>query len=254
LTDFRSSELWKYTLAARDNDPFSSYRDNLRVAYESFWGRATALARSISSDSPDLTLHDEAHLAALWDRASQLTGPYYPINPLEAFVFGGALLLHDAGHAFAAYEGGLGELKRTVEYRDALAALQKAKDSGGGEGESENIEKTALFATLRRLHAKQAQALAVRLFQGFFLYYDGDLRENLGQVIGRIAASHHWDRIQLDEKLRPLVQGAPSFMPQQWSIDVLKIAYLLRCADAIQIDQRRAPGVAFALHSPAETL
>jgi hypothetical protein len=33
-------------------------------------------------------------------------------------------------------------------------------------------------------------------------------------------------------------------------IQTLKIAYLLRCADAIQIDQRRAPRFAFAVHAP----
>lgn len=39
-------------------------------------------------------------------------------------------------------------------------------------------------------------------------------------------------------------------MPQEWSINPVKIACLLRCSDAIQIDQRRAPAFARALHSP----
>ncbi len=46
------------------------------------------------------------------------------------------------------------------------------------------------------------------------------------------------------------MQGAPSFMPQDWTIQPLKIACLLRCADAIQIDQRRAPAFALAIHAP----
>lgn len=108
------------TLKARPDDPFEAYRERLRVAYDIFWERGIALAQRISAELPGLTLHDESHLSALWDRASQLTGQHYQINPLEAFVFGGAVLLHDAGHAIAAYEGGLPELKRTVEYRDAV--------------------------------------------------------------------------------------------------------------------------------------
>ncbi|MGB8842517.1 MAG: hypothetical protein WCC64_15765 [Aliidongia sp.] len=41
---------------------------------------------------PGLTLHDEAHLSALWDRASQLAGTDFHLNPLEAFIFGGAVI------------------------------------------------------------------------------------------------------------------------------------------------------------------
>jgi hypothetical protein len=107
VTDFRRSELWQSTLKARNEDLHESQRARLRTAYETFWERGVELAQRISTDVPDLTLHDKRHLAALWDRASQLTGPGYPINPLEAFVFGGAVLLHDAGQAVAAYEGGL---------------------------------------------------------------------------------------------------------------------------------------------------
>ena len=39
-------------------------------------------------------------------------------------------------------------------------------------------------------------------------------------------------------------------MPQEWTIQPTKIAYLLRCADAIQIDQRRVPAFSMALQSP----
>ncbi len=124
---FQESELWQSTLSARENDQYELQRSRLRVAYETFWKRGTELAQQIANDLPGLTLHDERHLAALWDRASQLTGPKYRINPLEAFVFGGAVLLHDAGHAFVAYEGGLTKLKQTPEYRDAVAAILRKR-------------------------------------------------------------------------------------------------------------------------------
>ncbi len=73
--------------------------------------------------------------------------------------------------------------------------------------------------------------------------------KNLAPLIGRIAASHHRDRTSLDQEL-PNIQGAPGFMPQEWSIKAVKIACLLRCADAIQIDQRRASAFALAIHDP----
>jgi hypothetical protein len=243
VAGFQSSALWQRTLKTRSNDPFASYRDRLRVAYDVFWQRGTALAQRISTDLPGLTLHDEAHLIALWDRASQLTGQDYDINPLEAFVFGGAILLHDAGHAVAAYEGGLSELKQTFEYRDAAAAaLRKIGPEPPQEliaNPPPEIAKIALFVALRRLHAKQAEILAARAFQEEYLIEDQELRENLAQLIGQVAASHHWDRASLDEKL-PKLQGPPGFMPQEWPIQAVKIACLLRCADAVQIDQRRA--------------
>ena len=161
MSDYRLSELWKSTLAP-GNDPFESYRERLRVAYDIFWQRGLELANSISFELPGLTLHDEAHLTALWDRASQLTGPRYQINPLEAFIFGGAVLLHDTGHAVAAYEGGVAELKRTLEYRDAVAALLRESEAYAPSEQEianppEEIAKSALFTALRRLHAKQAE-------------------------------------------------------------------------------------------------
>ncbi|MGB8841770.1 MAG: ATP-binding protein [Aliidongia sp.] len=118
---------------------------------------------------------------------------------------------------------------------------------------SSEVADEALFVALRRLHAKQAEVLATRReFAGFYLIDDQELRQNLGQLIGRIAASHHWDRNSLEERL-PKVQGVPGFMPEVWSIQPVKIACLLRCADAIQIDQRRAPAFALAIHGPGQS-
>jgi hypothetical protein len=252
VADFRQSTLWQLTLKARENDPHEAERNRLRAAYEKFWNMGVRLAQRISSDLPGLTLHDEEHLSALWDRASQLTGDGYPINPLEAFVFGGAVLLHDTGHALAAYEGGLAELKQTLEYRDAVAAILRKKGANPPlvdeiANPAKEIADAALFVALRR--AKQAEVLATREFQGICLIDDHEVRDNLAQLIGRVAASHHWDRNSLDEKLRD-TQGAPSFMPQEWAIQPVKIACLLRCSDAIQIDQRRAPAFARAIQAP----
>ena len=103
--------LFSRAFAARSEDPFASARARLHSAYEKFWTRGVQLSQRISSDLPDLTLYDEAHLLAVWDRAAQLAGPAYNLNPLETFILGGAILLHDTGHAFAAYQGALVAIK-----------------------------------------------------------------------------------------------------------------------------------------------
>lgn len=154
LSNFRNCKLWQATLAARENDGHATFRERLRVAYEIFWKRSAEIAQRISTDLPGLTLHDEAHLNAIWDRASQLTGDAYPINPLEAFVFGGAVLLHDVGHTVAAYEGGISEITGSVEYRDAIASLLRAKGANPPEEKDllkppREIAEIALFRALR---------------------------------------------------------------------------------------------------------
>lgn len=254
MKDHQKSTLWQLTLRARGDDPFAAQRNRLCAAYDIFWDRGVELAKRISLDVPGLTLHDEAHLSALWARASQLTGSEYPINPLEAFVLGGAILLHDAGHAVVAYCGGISELEQTLEYRDATAATLGRNEAVPAREQDlsappKHVADEAMFMALRRLHSKQAQVLATRSFSGVYLIDDQELRQNLGQLIGRVAASHHWDRNSLEERL-PKLQGAPGFMPEEWCIEPVKIACLLRCADAIQIDQRRAPAFALAIHDP----
>jgi hypothetical protein len=254
MANFRQSKFWQLTLAARKDDPDASARERLRNAYDIFWDRGIELAQRISSDLPSLTLHDERHLTALWDRASQLISDSWPINPLEAFVFGGAILLHDSGHALAAYNGGLAELQQSIEYKDAMAALLRNRDDNQTDYEmdstsKEEIVRDALLTTLRRVHAKQADSLATRDFMGLHLIEDYEIRHNIAQLIGRVAASHHWERNSLEAKL-PDRRGPPGFMPQEWSIQPVKLACLLRCSDAIQIDQRRAPAFALALHAP----
>ena len=179
--------------------------------------RALRLRSEFQATGPDFTLHDENHLSALWDRASQLLGQPHDFNPLETFIFGGAVLLHDAGHAVAAYEGGFAELKRTNEYRDAVAAvLYKSGKNLPSQAEIDNpsheIVKSALFAAVRLLHAKQARILAARAFNGTYLIADKDVRENVAELIGLIAASHHWKRELINSEL-PSLRGARLYAP-----------------------------------------
>ena len=248
---FTTSDLWLRELGARSGDSYEASRARLRLAYSTFWDRAVRVTRTISSELPGLTLHDETHLEALWDRASQLIGSEFQINPLEVFVLGGAILLHDTAHALLAYSGQLAEVKATTEYKDRLAVLrQRASDISEEEASRppEDWEREALFFALRQLHGKQARVLGTLAFQDQFLIDDNELRTNFGTLIGLIAASHQWDRSKLEEL--PPRQGSSGSMPEHWTVDPTKLACILRCADAIQIDECRVPSFAFAIQNP----
>jgi hypothetical protein len=87
----------------------SSVLRNRIVAF----GKTLRNLKLIATDLPGLTLHDERHFEALWRRADQIAGCQYHLNPLELFVFGGSILLHDAGLTLGAYSGGLQALTQT---------------------------------------------------------------------------------------------------------------------------------------------
>jgi hypothetical protein len=77
---------------------------------------------------------------------------------------------------------------------------------------------------------------------------DSGLRDGLGDVIGRLAASHgrSIDALLAAFAVNP---GAPREMPQTWTIDALSLGALLRVADAANVDAR-APTFDQALHQP----
>ena len=60
---------------------------------------------------PMFTDHSIAHIDALWDTASLVTEASFPINAAEAFVLGGAFLLHDIGMGLASFSHGLADIQ-----------------------------------------------------------------------------------------------------------------------------------------------
>ena len=96
------SHLWDHALAPRDPDEHKEERERLRSAFVLFRERASVLALEIEKDLPGITVHDVTHLDALWELASLIAGDGYTLNPAEAFVLGGAILLHDLGMSLAA--------------------------------------------------------------------------------------------------------------------------------------------------------
>lgn len=242
---FEQTNLWLKSLGDEAGYGHSRERERLRTELRSFRGRVSVLVERISSDLPELTIHDVTHLDALWEMASLLTGETYPLNPLEAFILGGAILLHDAALCFEAYEGGLAGVRETVEWKDAYAAISD------GQVDEQAQSHLADFQALRLLHASQAADLCTREWKhngtsGHFLVSDTHLRTHLGELIGQIAASHHWSIEEVQTKL-PRFVNSPSEFPSAWRVCPQKIACILRCADAMHIDGRRAPDFLYAL-------
>ena len=231
-----SSDLWKRTLGQNDRDPLVQ---QLVVSLRDARKQAGHLTSRIASVLPGLTIHDISHLDALWDVAHIIAGDYFPLNPLEAYVFGCAVLLHDAGLCFEAYSGGQAAIRQTVRWRDARQRLASS-------GLVEDVDHEADFEALRSLHANQAERLAVSAWENedgsapVYMINDPSLREHYGPLIGQIAASHHWD---IEEVAKRFAEPRPpaEFLAPDWSVDALKVACLLRVADAGHLDGRRAP-------------
>ena len=230
-----SSELWRR--AFRDE---ASNRNVSRLAtsLRGIRRNAKALTSRIAASLPGLTIHDISHLDALWEVASTVAGHDFPLNPLEAYVFGAAVLLHDAGLCFEAYSGGRDALRETLEWRDAYGRLSRTLDGGL------SLEQEADFEALRALHASQAARLAIKPWVRedgeLYLIDDRELRENYGRLIGDLASSHHWS-LEFVVTRFSTPRPAAAFLDVDWEVDSLKIACMLRVADAGHMDGARAP-------------
>lgn len=252
MSDYKQSTLWK-TAFTHSGDGFDEQRENLVTAYSDFRGRADLLLKQIKGELPSLTLHDITHVDALWHIASEIAGPDYPLNPAEALVLGGAFLLHDAAHCRAAFPGGLEELRCTTEWRDAAAQRQYGQ---GQLVEGSEAFQIVLFDTLRVLHPKQARRLAFACWSdqpgetSLHLFPHDELREAYGYAIGEIAQSHWLHPHELESFARRIVAAPAYLAPANWTVNMLKVAVLLRVADAAHIDAKRAPRLLLAMNQP----
>ena len=253
--EFKETNLWKTTLGHQGkSEKETTATKRLSASYDLFYDRASTLASRISSDLPDLTLHDKDHFNALWEMVDVLVGDDHDLNPLEMFILGGAILLHDTANTVAAYDGGFEEVKATPQWKDAEAEILNGKDDAE-KVLSTTDEKLVLLFTLRHIHAERAAEMHEFFVESkgekLFLIDDSDLRKSLGELIGRIAASHHWGVDELVNNLRSEV-GPPSNMPSNWVVRPVLLACILRCADACQVDASRAPAFLQGLIRPSE--
>lgn len=256
---YQQTRLWDAAFSLRPNDPFEDERLRLRSALDSLRVRAGILANEISADLRNLTIHDLSHSDALWETADVIVGSKTSLNPLEAFVLGAAFLVHDLGMGLAAFPNGLESLQQNRLWPGMLRSFFK-QDVGRSPDDNElaNPPKDVLLRTqfemLRILHAERAEKLVETSWKSktgeiFHLLEDSDLRFTLGHLIGRISHSHWWPISDLTKRF-PVIQGPPVFFPSDWHINSLKIASILRVADAAHIDARRAPAFLRAIRRP----
>ncbi len=228
------SPLWQRTFAKSLADPIvSRLVTSLRNAHE----RVALLTSRIVVSLPSLTLHDSSHLDALWGVASTIAGDDYVLNPLEGYLFGTAILLHDAALCHEAYPGGQEAVRATTQWRDAY----NRRLTNQGNVDHNDVD----FEALRSLHAIQAATLATKPWNTeegdpWYIIDDADLRNQYGLLIGQIASSHHWAIENVTEQFAVPRPPAP-FLHSNWSADPLAVACLLRVSDAGHMDSSRAP-------------
>lgn len=254
VAPYQDSRLWESAMADR-GDGLDAQRGVLREAYKKFHDNAVVFAAQVRADLPDLTDHGADHFNGLWHLASKIGGAGCELNPAEAFVFGGAILLHDAGNCLAAYPGGLEAIRKSDAWRDVVAQWGLKEDAlAKGSPDYQRV----LLEVLRQLHPLQAKNLAKMswTFPGTgsakYLLEDEELRNYYGPLMGEIAASHGEATHDIERFADRKTTTHTNLHPADWPVDALKLGALLRVADAAHLDATRAPGFLYALTQPAE--
>lgn len=256
--DFRQTWLWRQAFQTPRSDSTTEEQEFFRTQYLLIRERAAQLVSRIAVDLPGMTVHDISHLDALWDTVSSVAEGAVQVNPAEAFVLGASILLHDAAMSLAAYPGGLAEVRTTIAWKDAVARLALASEESGGGFDVENppneIVQRVVPDVLRRLHAERAEELAQQAWPGadgshVYLVEDAELRCFYGPTIGQIAHSHWWSVQKVEQELSEELGALANRTRNR--VDRLKLACLLRIADALHLDSRRAPRFLRTITNPS---
>jgi len=256
MSGYEETGLWKRSLGKTETE--DEIHESLRTEYGKFRERASQLASEIARDLPDFTIHDASHFDELWRLADLIAGKDFELNPMEAFVLGGAFLIHDLRLGLAAYPNGINQLRSEPNWNDTLTAILKenighAPSKDELESADEEIIHLATEQVLRKLHADYAEQLCLISWkdgdQKYHLIENIELRKKYGPIIGKIAQSH-WLPVSKLAEIFKIRIGAVHPYPREWEIDPLKLACLLRVADASHIDSSRAPACLRAFRKP----
>lgn len=262
MDDYTNSVTWRKTLGLNSEDKsIREYISDLKNSYMNIRRKAIYLANEIGRFLPNYTVHDISHIDALWDATDIILPEEYELNPVEGYVLGVAFLIHDLGMGLVAYANDEEQIKKFNIWKDTVAVEFK-KRHGKEIGEKDwkylepEIKNLAQENTLRKLHAEQASKLPTLEWKfddkREYLIDNTILREAYGEIIGLIAYSHWWNIDKVKKEFQNKYLGALSIYPSNWTVDVIKLACILRIADAIQIDDRRAPIFLMKLRKPKE--
>ena len=220
-------------------------RSDFISTIESLRGIAEALGGQIERLIPEYTDHSVRHMDALWSITDTiLTADETRRCTLEElFLLCCTFYVHDLGMAIAATHEGIERLRSTPEYKVALDPAPDADPTAKARS-----ELLAIRIAARSLHAEMAQTLMLEPIPGFqrYLIEDTGMREKWGQLVGEIAASHHWTLQQLEVRLgrREVVPTADG-----GSADLAYVACLLRISDYAHINRERALQLELRLRS-----
>jgi hypothetical protein len=255
MESYKQARIWRNAFLDQRADAAAEEQTFFRVAFEEMRERVEPVVARILRDMPGYTVHDITHLDALWETASLVVDNNFDLNPAEAFVFGGSVLLHDAAMTLAAYPAGMPELQSTTEWKDVVAL----RTQSGGKSDGAPVPPEIVTEVLRVLHAPKAAELAQQGWnvtgpdgsptgQMTHLIERSDLRNFYGPTIGLIAHSHWWPISKIEQEFNRQLGAMPP--KTMHTVDLLKVAGLLRVADAIHLDRRRAPPFVRALDRP----
>ena len=242
---YKDTWLWRRAFVESREDASKDEQEFFETQFNSMREKASFLLQQIPSDLKELTVHDITHVDALWEMGSIVSKDAVELNPPEAFVFGGAVLLHDAAMSLAAYPGGIDGLKEELIWKDSYSRLMmEVKDLGNEEVTEPELIERATKEALRKLHASQAEKLPIQAWptsnsQSEYLIESSEVRKFYGPKIGQIAHSHWWSVAQIEDELSNDL--GPLGGRTNNRIDLIKIACLLRISDVIHLDRRRAP-------------
>ena len=204
-----------------------------------------------------LTVHDIGHTDALWEMVDLLVYRNdeqfrcLGLNLLEGYVLGLAILIHDAGLSGLALRGGVRELVNMPEYDSQLRLVLRVKfgrEPSNSELESYSVQEhgmsDGLVGRLLRLnHAHLAARIVLENWNvdgdQWKLIENDELRHDWAPIIGEIGKSHHWP--VKDIKQLPDLMSCRAGLGVEWTVRPQYLACILRCADALQLDYRRAP-------------
>lgn len=198
---------------------------------------AAIVGAKVSELVPGFTDHSVNHMDALWGVADMVftSTEVAEFSVAEAFILGSAFYTHDLGMALAATPSGRQALKESAAYRSVFARL--ASKPGLDVARAECV---ALQVAARETHASQAETLIDDLIPGIdrYLLEAKELRDQWGDHIGKVAASHHWTLRQVDERL-----GSAGRLPAPngEAVDLGFLACALRIIDYSHINAARAP-------------
>ncbi len=259
---YQRTRLWSSAFAHSAEDEFDVAKSRLSAAYHSLRERAILLAGEIPQDLREFTRHDATHLDALWDMGDLVVGSSVELNPLETYILGSSFLIHDLGMGIAALPTGLDGLRSEAGWLDIVASTFRDVLDVVATPEELNdppieLLDIAIRTALREKHAERAKELAFTSWPAaassdiYYLIEDVELRSKYGHLIGTIAASHGWNLDRVVAEMSGELLGSSGSFPPEWTVDPLKLACIMRLADACHIDDRRAPGFLRAVRRPS---